>query len=144
MGEPRHICTDPTCPCKDGDACHYQTVGDSQAWALPDGVRLVDAAEQIAGATPPADSASAPAENVAQSSTFNYFVPDTNGYYCHCGTWVPPGTLHACQPTYQWGGAAQTPFAQAIQLRIADALERIAAALEGPPAEPAAGEEPSP
>jgi hypothetical protein len=23
---------DPCCPCQDGDACHYETYGDSPAW----------------------------------------------------------------------------------------------------------------
>lgn len=25
-------CLDSTCPCQDGDACHYEAVGDSGAW----------------------------------------------------------------------------------------------------------------
>lgn len=25
---------DPTCPCQDGDACHYETYGDSPSLAM--------------------------------------------------------------------------------------------------------------
>lgn len=25
---------DPTCPCQDGDSCHYEDAGDSPAWPI--------------------------------------------------------------------------------------------------------------
>lgn len=26
---------DPSCPCQDGDACHYKAVGGTPAWPVP-------------------------------------------------------------------------------------------------------------
>jgi hypothetical protein len=34
-------CTDPTCPCGDGDACNYQDTATTKAWPLPPGVYLM-------------------------------------------------------------------------------------------------------
>ncbi len=31
---------DPHCPCQDGDACHYEDVGDSKAWPAPEPVKV--------------------------------------------------------------------------------------------------------
>lgn len=28
-------CLNPTCPCQDGDSCHYESVGDTKAWPIP-------------------------------------------------------------------------------------------------------------
>lgn len=28
-------CLNPTCPCQDGDPCHYETIGNSKAMAIP-------------------------------------------------------------------------------------------------------------
>lgn len=38
---PACIGEDPTCPCQDGDACHYKTYGDSPAMPLPSYVTSV-------------------------------------------------------------------------------------------------------
>jgi hypothetical protein len=35
-------CTDPFCPCQDGDACHYEQVGDTPAHPLPPGVERIN------------------------------------------------------------------------------------------------------
>lgn len=39
-------CTDPYCPCQDGDPCHYLPYGDTPAWPLPPGVELVEGEPQ--------------------------------------------------------------------------------------------------
>lgn len=31
------IGNDPTCPCQDGDPCHYRTYGNSPGWPIPRG-----------------------------------------------------------------------------------------------------------
>lgn len=69
-----------------------------------------------------------------QSSKLTSNVPfGPSGYRCAaCGVWVPNGTSHICS-TY----TPPQPYPQVTispdptQLRIAAALERIAAALEG-------------
>jgi hypothetical protein len=33
---------DSHCPCQDGDACHYEDVGDSKAWPFRDVIPLVE------------------------------------------------------------------------------------------------------
>lgn len=57
-----------------------------------------------------------------------------NGYTCMtCKQWVPFGTTHTCsqwQPWRQQVSVSPPPQDPAL-LRIATALERIAAALEG-------------
>lgn len=34
----RCIGNNPTCPCQDGDACHYVTIGDSPGWRYGTGL----------------------------------------------------------------------------------------------------------
>ena len=56
----------------------------------------------------------------------NYTVDDDNGYYCNqCGEYVQGNALHICKaPTHTFN------ISTAVNVRIAIALERIAAALE--------------
>jgi hypothetical protein len=43
-------CTDATCPCQDGDACHYEATKTTSAWSLPPGVyRLTDPQREALG-----------------------------------------------------------------------------------------------
>lgn len=35
-------CTDPYCPCQDGDPCNYEAFGDTPAHPMPPGVEKFD------------------------------------------------------------------------------------------------------
>jgi hypothetical protein len=46
MPPPLPKCTDITCPCWDGDACHYEAVGNSEAWPMPPTIHRFDPTNQ--------------------------------------------------------------------------------------------------
>lgn len=39
---PPCIGRDPSCPCQDGDPCHYRDHGDTKAWPIPGGTDTVE------------------------------------------------------------------------------------------------------
>lgn len=52
------------------------------------------------------------------------------GYTCaRCNAFVPNGSVHSCPSTFAWVNPPPPP-PKLVDLRIAEALERIAAALE--------------
>ena len=61
---------------------------------------------------------------------FDSTYPSGGGYTCaYCGAFVPSGASHTC-PGFTYQPAPEVRWDRMSDVRIADALERIAAALE--------------